>query len=88
MKTVRSMVLVSSDPVSMERGAQEVHDGLLHEIEAFGLSNEIDVMLVGDLGRHDALLGRHGALARIEPRNPTGQLALGGLQGGGNAALI
>jgi NADP-reducing hydrogenase subunit HndC len=55
MKTVRSMVLVSSDPVSMERGAQEVYDGLLREIETFGLSNEINVMLVSDLGRHDAL---------------------------------
>ncbi len=55
MKTVRSMVLVSSDPVSLERGAQEVYDGLLREIEAFGLSGEINVMQVSDLGRHDAL---------------------------------
>ena len=55
MKTVRSMVLVSNDPVSMERGAQEVYDGLLREIEAFDLSGEINVMQVDDLGRHDAL---------------------------------
>jgi len=55
MKTVRSMVLVSNDPVSMERGAQEVYDGLLREIEALDLSGEINVMQVGDLGRHDAL---------------------------------
>ncbi len=55
MKTVRSMVLVSNDPVSLERGAQEVYDGLLREIEAFDLSGEINVMQVGDLGRHDAL---------------------------------
>jgi NADP-reducing hydrogenase subunit HndC len=55
MKTVRSMVLVSSDPVSLERGAQQVYDELLKTIEAYGLSGEINVMLVGDLGRHDAL---------------------------------
>ena len=29
MKAVRSMVLVSSDPLSMERGAQKVYDRLL-----------------------------------------------------------
>ena len=31
MKTVRSMVLVSSDPVSLERGAQQVYDELLQD---------------------------------------------------------
>ena len=36
MKTVRSMVFVSNNPVSLERGAQEVYDGLLREIEALG----------------------------------------------------
>ena len=55
MKTVRSMVLVSGDPVSLERGAQQVYDELLKTIAAYDLSGEISVMLVGDLGRHDAL---------------------------------
>ena len=55
MKTIRSMVLVSGDPVSLERGAQQVHAELLKTIEAYGLSDEINVTLVGDLGRHDAL---------------------------------
>ena len=55
MKTIRSMVLVSSDPVSMERGAEEVYRRLVQSIEEFGLQDEISVMLVGDLGRHDAL---------------------------------
>jgi len=55
MKTVRSMVLVSGDPVSLERGAQQIYDELLKTIEAYDLSSEINVMLVGDLGRHDAL---------------------------------
>ena len=38
MKTYRSMVLVSSDPVSMERGAQQVFQRLQEEIAAFGLT--------------------------------------------------
>ena len=36
------MVLVSSDPVSLERGAQQVYDELLKTIEAYGLSGEIN----------------------------------------------
>ncbi len=55
MKMVRSMVLVSSDPLSMERGAQEVFEGLQQHIKAFGLQDEISLTLVGDVGRHDAL---------------------------------
>lgn len=54
MKAVRSMVLVSSDPLSMERGAQEVFDRLMTEIKSFNLENEITVTMVGDVGRHDA----------------------------------
>ena len=55
MKTVRSMVLVSSDPVSMQRGAQEVFDNLQLEVQSFGLKEEISVTQVGDIGRQDAL---------------------------------
>ncbi len=55
MKAVRSMVLVSSDPLSMERGAQSVFDGLLKEITRYGLENEISLTMVGDVGRHDAV---------------------------------
>ncbi len=54
MKAVRSMVLVSSDPQSMERGAQEVFDRLQSEIQAFHLEDEISITMVGDVGRHDA----------------------------------
>ncbi len=54
MKAVRSMVLVSSDPLSMERGAQEVYNRLLAEIKLFNLQDEISVTMVGDVGRHDA----------------------------------
>ncbi len=55
MKTIRSMVLVSSDPVSMERGGQSVFDNLQAEIQKFGIQDEISITQVGDVGRHDAL---------------------------------
>ncbi len=55
MKVIRSMVLVSSDPESMERGAQGVYWRLQREIERFGLQGEVSVTMVGDVGRHDAV---------------------------------
>lgn len=55
MKTIRSMVLVSSDPFSMERGAGKVFEDLQAEIKAFGLEDEISLTMIGDVGRHDAL---------------------------------
>ncbi len=55
MKTIRSMVLVSSDPISMERGGQSIFDNLQTEIQKFGIQDEISITQVGDIGRHDAL---------------------------------
>src|SRR5512138_3333718 len=55
MKSYRSMVLVSSDPDSLARGAQQVFDCIQAEIAAFGLQEEISVSMVGDIGRHDAI---------------------------------
>ncbi|MDD5369702.1 MAG: NADH-quinone oxidoreductase subunit NuoF [Anaerolineaceae bacterium] len=54
MKAIRSMVLVSSDPVSMERGAQQVYDCLQAEIKKFDLQDEISMTMVGEVGRKDA----------------------------------
>lgn len=54
MKAYRSMVLVSSDPVSIEKGATEVFQALQSEIIAYGLEDEISLTMVGDVGRHDA----------------------------------
>jgi len=48
------MVLVSSDPQSLERGAQQVFQRLQEEIKSFGLESEVSVSMVGDVGRHDA----------------------------------
>ena len=55
MKTYRSMVLVSSDRTSMDRGAQQVFDCLQAEIRAFGMQDEISLAMVGDIGRNDAV---------------------------------
>lgn len=49
------MVLVSSDPQSMNQGAQLVFDRLQQELKAFGLESEISLSMVGDVGRHDAV---------------------------------
>jgi NADP-reducing hydrogenase subunit HndC len=54
MKAFRSMVLVSSDPISIERGAKDVYQALQREIKTFDLENEISLTMVGDVGRHDA----------------------------------
>lgn len=55
MKAIRSMVLVSSDPESLDRGANAVYENLQQQINKFGLQNEVSVTMTGDMGRHDAL---------------------------------
>jgi NADP-reducing hydrogenase subunit HndC len=54
MKAYRSMVLVSSDPLSLERGAKKVFENFQQELKAFGLENEVSLSMVPDLGRNDA----------------------------------
>lgn len=54
MKHTRAMVLVSGDPLSLERGAMDVYNRLQDEIKAFGIDQEVNVTLVPELGRHDA----------------------------------
>lgn len=53
MKIYRSMVLISSDPKSMLYGAEEVFQRFQKEIEDRGLQDEVQVSMVGDLGRHE-----------------------------------
>lgn len=55
MKTVRSMVLVSNDPGSIARGANEVYALLESEFKKFGIQDEISLTTVSDVGRSDAL---------------------------------
>jgi NADP-reducing hydrogenase subunit HndC len=54
MKIKRSMVLVSSDPHSIEKGADEIYKRLADEIKAFDLSDEISLSKVSDIDRVDA----------------------------------
>src|SRR3972149_3506684 len=49
MKVIRSMVLVSVDQASLERGAEQVFHAFLEEIEQFGLSDEIAVSTIRDV---------------------------------------
>ena len=53
MKVIRSMVLVSVDPVSLEHGAEKVFHTFLEEIEEFGLSDQIAVSTIRDVGFRD-----------------------------------
>jgi NADP-reducing hydrogenase subunit HndC len=55
MKTIRSLVLVSSDSASLAAGAATVYERLQQEISRFGLQDEIAVTMTSDIGRHDAL---------------------------------
>ena len=55
MKVIRSMVLVSVDPASLERGAEAVFHALLEEIEDFGLSDQIAVTTIQDVGFREDL---------------------------------
>jgi NADH:ubiquinone oxidoreductase subunit F (NADH-binding)/(2Fe-2S) ferredoxin len=55
MKAIRSMVLVSTDPESVRRGARKVFARLQAEIQKFGLADEIALTEVTDIGRHDAI---------------------------------
>jgi len=50
MKVIRSMVLVSMDEASLEHGAEDVFHTFLEEIEEFGLSDQIAVSTIRDVG--------------------------------------
>jgi len=53
MKATRSMVLVSNDPVSLERGGREVYQRIQQAIAGFGLQDEVTVATIADAGRAD-----------------------------------
>ena len=54
MKAYRSMVLVSSDPLSMKRGAQNIYQRLQEEIKSHQLENEISLSMVADIGHSES----------------------------------
>jgi len=51
MKATRSMVLVSSDPDSLENGALEVFNQLQRQIAAFGMEEEITLSMANDIDK-------------------------------------
>jgi hypothetical protein len=54
MKATRSMVLVSSDPESLDRGALDVFNTLQQQIAAFGLEEEISLSMISDVSKKSA----------------------------------
>jgi len=55
MNSIRSMVLVSSDPKSLKEGAQKVFEAFEKEIKVAGLENEVELRMVEDFGRHESV---------------------------------
>jgi NADP-reducing hydrogenase subunit HndC len=53
MKAIRSMVLVSSDKNSLERGAGEIINRFQTELQASGLSEEVTLSTICDVGNRD-----------------------------------
>ncbi len=54
MKAVRSMVLVSSDAESIALGANEVFSAFQQKIQDYGLSDEISISFISDIGHNSA----------------------------------
>jgi len=52
MKIIRSMVLVSADDESLERGAHDVFRAFLDEIDEVGLADQVTVTTIRDAGMH------------------------------------
>ena len=53
MKSTRSMVLVSNDPASIERGAEQVFQVIQAELRSAGLLDEIKVRTISDISGGD-----------------------------------
>lgn len=55
MKSIRSMVLVSNDPISVERGAGDVFQAILAEIRRLELAEEISLSTISDISPREDL---------------------------------
>ena len=53
MSKIRSLVLISSDTLSINRGALEVFERMKAEIKRLGLTEEVEISMIKDTGRHD-----------------------------------
>jgi NADP-reducing hydrogenase subunit HndC len=55
MTQVRSMILVSSDPLSVQRGADRVYQRIQDELKTHGLQDEVSVSMVSEIGHQDSV---------------------------------
>lgn len=55
MKTVRSMVLVSSDPESQKRGSADIYAAFVRLLNQYGLTEEIQLTYASDIGNSAAV---------------------------------
>jgi NADP-reducing hydrogenase subunit HndC len=53
MTVIRALLLVSNDPLSLNRGALDVFESLTQEVARLGLAQEVAIRMISDLGRHD-----------------------------------
>lgn len=67
MKTIRSMVLVSNDPRSVELGAEQVFRALHAEIRSLGLYDQVRIGTIGDVGEQALQATAHLPLVMIYP---------------------
>ena len=52
---IRATILISGDPQSLSRGAEETKLAIEAELSFYGLEDEIQVGFTGDVGRTDVL---------------------------------
>lgn len=55
MKSIRSLVLVSIDPISVERGAEDVFHALQTSVRGYGLQDEIKISTLSDVAEREDL---------------------------------
>lgn len=55
MKTKRAMILVSTDPESIRLGANELLENLKEALDAYQLTDEVDIATIADTGRSNIL---------------------------------
>lgn len=55
MKTKRAMVLISNDPISIERGSKTLYQNISEQIQKNQLDDEITISTIADLGRSEIL---------------------------------
>lgn len=64
---IRYMVLVSYDPASLERGAGMVYERFRQELEAAGLSEEVSLSTIAEVGTLDASMVQELPLVIVYP---------------------